>query len=608
MSSQTSSQVSSQTIRVLPQHISRLIAAGEVVARPLDVLRELIDNALDAQASRIEIAIERGGLACIEVKDNGQGIAADQLQNAAIRHATSKLPWRPDALEHVHTLGFRGEALWAIAQAGQLELTSRPVEQLGAARLKAFAEQCEVSKVSAAAGTRVIVRDLFAHLPARLHTQLAPATELREMIALLGRYVLHYPRLHWRLSSATEQGNPHELKLSHAPSDTRGAVASIYGSLNANRMLALDHPAAQEAAPKQDTQQQDRQKNIRLTGAISRPELSRSRRDRMHVAVNGRPVLPPPALEKAIVAAYSELLPVGHAPLCVLNVHLPAEQHNPNVHPHKQTVAFHELAELCHEVSAAIREQLARQPLAPMAPVPVVTGPVVSHSDHAPESEPPEPEPPETHAQQHTQQHNTQQHTQQHFPRLTLLNVFQSLYLLAEAEGDLWLVDGHAAHERIWYERLEQKWQGVSYELPTPELLQLTPLQQSRLTERQTLLQELGLTLEEFGTGLARLRALPAVLAHLPVPRLYEQLRDDLLTDSDDPQRVVLARLACAPALKAGMFDADNAATILEELSRCRQPWACPHGRPTTLRLSERELAHAFGRRGVRDVARGRDA
>lgn len=540
-------------IRVLPPETARLIAAGEVVSRPLDVVRELIDNALDAQSTRLELELTGGGLESITLRDNGCGIPADEVGLAALRHATSKLAGGQD-ITQVATLGFRGEALWALAQAGELTLTTRPAQQLGAVQLRAHGDKVALGKVSAAAGTTVQLRGLFAHQPARLRTQAAAASEVREVLALLSRYVLHHPQHHWRLNVDGE------TRLLHAPSDTRGAVASVYGPLTANRLLRLQTPL--------------------LTGVLSRPELSRPRRDRMFFAVNGRPVQAPSKLERAVIDAYAELLAAGHAPLCVLNLHLPPADINPNVHPAKSVVALAELPKLCAQVGAAVRELLAAQPLARPAP-------------GLQPAQPSAPAMPST------------------FPALQLLGVYRENYLLAEGEGDLWLLDGHAAHERVLFEQLKQQCETLpALELPQPELLQLQPLQLARLHEHAAQWQAWGLVIEEFGAGLARLRSLPAALARLNVPRLHEQIVETLLADHPSPEqavRAVLGRLACAPALKAGMFNHDNGAALIAQLACCVQPWSCPHGRPTTMRLSEREVAHAFGRRSVRDLPGVRD-
>ncbi|GGJ71649.1 DNA mismatch repair endonuclease MutL [Deinococcus aquiradiocola] len=544
------------SIRILPPEVARQIAAGEVVSRPLDVVRELLDNALDAGASRVDVEVVRGGLERVTVRDNGAGIPEGEVPLAPLRHATSKL----ESVERVTTLGFRGEALWAMAQAGRLTVTTRPAAQLGAVRLAASGDEVSVSRVSAAAGTTVSVEGLFAHLPARLRTQGSAAAEVREVTALLSRYVLHRPGLHWRL---TVDG---EVRLQHAPSGARGAVASVYGPLSANRVLPMEVPGGV------------------LSGVLSRPELMRSRRDRMHFSVNGRPVLAPPELEQAVVDGYGTLLPSSQAPLCVLDVRVPPEDVNPNVHPAKAVVALADVAVLAARVRDEVRAALSGLPLAGAVPdlhLPEGVSPVASMSAIT---------------------------SATGFPELRPVGVHAALYLLAEGDGDLWIVDVHAAHERVLFERLSERLAGAeALELPVPELLQLTPGQLARLQERQADLQGMGLTLEPFGAGLARLRSLPAAFAALPVPRLHELIVETVLGDLPDPVRELVGRLACAPALKAGHVTLESGTRVLADLSRCGQPWACPHGRPTTLRLSERDLAHSFGRRGPRDVARGRD-
>ncbi|MDO4264127.1 MAG: DNA mismatch repair endonuclease MutL [Deinococcus sp.] len=548
-------------IRLLPPEVARQIAAGEVVSRPLDVLRELLENALDAGATRLEIEVEGGGLRRVAVRDNGRGIPAEEVSLAPLRHATSKL----DAgLEEVSTLGFRGEALWAAAQAGTLTLLTRPAAQVGAMLLTAQGDAAEVTRASAPAGTTAAVHHLFADMPARLRAQAPALAEVREMVALLGRYVLHHPQLSWRLSVDGD------LRLSHAPGDFRGGVATVYGPVSANRVLPLEAPG--------------------MAGVISRPELTRARRDRLHFAVNGRPVQAPTELEEAVLAGYGELLPPGTAPLCVLNLSVPPAEHNPNIHPSKQLVALAELPALAERVRAAVAGALAGVPH--VRALPALRVPAESASE--PGLHPAE-------ARQGT------------FPEMRLLGVYQELYLIAESEGDLWVIDGHAAHERALYEQLQR---GVAelppFELPAPELLHLTPEQAARLDERAAALAAWGLVIEPFGAGpvggrLARLRSLPAALAALPVADISARVVDIALGETDDPQRTLLSRLACLPALKAGRLNEQNGAEVLALLAQCAQPWACPHGRPTVMRLSERDLAHTFGRRGVRDVARGRD-
>lgn len=537
-------------IRLLPIEVTRMIAAGEVISRPLDVVRELVDNAIDAGATRIEIELVRGGFERIAVRDNGTGISDGEVEMAVLRHATSKLA----TLEDVHaieSLGFRGEALWSMAMAGELEVVTRPVAQLGAVRLHAHGDDVRLERTTAPAGTRITVHRLFEHLPARRETQLPKAAEYREIVTLLSRYVLHHPNLHWKL---TCDGT---AKLQHTAADTKSAVATVYGTLVGNRLLDIDV-----------------QSPFGVMGVLSRPELSRPQRDRMHLAVNGRPVQFLSDFEKAVLEGYGELLPSGHAPVCVLNLVVEPSRVNPNIHPSKSQVALAGLIEISEFLQEAVKTTLASHPLVRDLP---------SLREVTP-----------------TENENSS------FPKLQVLGIYRELYIVSEGEGDLWLMDAHAAHERILYEQLELAFSTAqAVELSKPEWLKVTPATQARLLERADELAAFGLIFEDFGVGLIRVRALPAALSGLDLPDVLEILLEGAL--EDHPLRAILGKLACAPALKAGEITLERATTLLAQLAQCNQPWSCPHGRPTLLRLSERDLAHAFGRRSPRDVPRGRD-
>ena len=534
-------------IRVLGIALQREIAAGEVITRPADALKELLENALDAGATRIEVTLERGGMQRLMVADDGAGIAAADLPLAPLRFATSKLE---ADLTTVSTLGFRGEALWSIAFAAHLRVTSRPRAQLGGLTLSAYRDECSVLTVACASGTLVEVLDLFADFPARLETLESAALETRRCLTVVQRYVLHHPQVAWRVLADDE------LKLSHAGGDFRSGVASVYGAMTANRLLEVGSP--------------------QVTGVVSRPELTRPRRDRMFVAVNGRPVELEDGVASAVLRAFGTLLPRNHAVSMVLNLTLPAAQVNQNVHPSKLRVALLQpkpLEEAIFEaVSAALQGQpalvgSALEPRVVSAPVRVTSG----------------------------------------FPPLRLIGAYRDAYLLCEGDGDLWMIDQHAAHERVIFEELQRAFDGQTLELPHPELVTLSPAQLAQFEAQREALHTWGLRLEEFGGGLHRVTAIPLALAGLPLEGLVHEIVSHALAGRD-AQTQVLARLACHPAVKAGhRLGVDDARVLLETLRACQTPFACPHGRPTALRLTERDLAHGFGRRGVRDIARAGD-
>jgi DNA mismatch repair protein MutL len=533
-------------IRVLPEHLRREIAAGEIIARPSDAVKELLENALDAGATRIEIGLKKTGLEQIRVFDDGVGIPKEEVVLALERFATSKL----EQVERIETLGFRGEALWSMAFAADVVLITRPKAQLGGVRLSVLDGEQHLETTTCAAGTTVEVNNLFARFPARKAGLESPALETRRVLNVVQRYVLHHPQVAWRV---VVDG---EVRLNHTPSSWREAVATVYGAMTANRLLTLEQT----------------HEGVRVTGVVTRPELARPRSDRMHVAINNRPVELEENIELAVLRAFSSLLPKHHSPSLVLNLTMPPEWVNHNAHPGKLRVALLEAKKAEAAVQTAIAQALGSQPLAPSVPEPrIVQAPAPIRSQ---------------------------------FPELRLIGTYRDAYMIAESlDGDLWLLDQHAAHERILFEELEASFANAApLELPKPELLTLPPDTQLLLETRREELQSWGFVFEDFGGGLFRVASIPAALIALRVEVVVDVLARAL--NAPDARRDFLARLACLPAIKAGhRLERAEASLLLEALRACAVPWACPHGRPTALKLSERDVAHQFGRRSPRDVA-----
>jgi DNA mismatch repair protein MutL len=535
-------------IRKLPPELVREIAAGEVVTGIADVVRELLENALDAGATRVQVELEDGGLSRIVVSDNGSGIPKDELPLAVEAHASSKL----FDLTRITTLGFRGEGLYAIRQAGRLKITSRPPDQLGGATLEAFADEVVLVEHPTPSGTRIEVAQLFEHLPARRLSLESPAQEARKVAHLLSRYLLHHPELWIKLIVDGEE------QLTHAGGSFSDAARLVWGSVTANRLLGLEFAQAP----------------YRLSGLLSRPELSRPRRDRLFLAINGRPVEWPENLAKTLLDAYRELLPAGQYPVGVLNLELPPEDVLINTAPDKSRPRLLRPEPVLNFLARAVQGLLSAHPLARALPEPSTPfGPAPASGA---------------------------------FPKLRYLGVFRELYLLAESDDQLYLVDQHAAHERVLYEELARRYREEPYiELAHPELLTLSVDEEMNYSERSGELEAAGLVLEPFGSGRYRVRTVPAFLA--AHPNLVGEVAKGALAGAGfaEAWRTVLARLACLPAIKAGHpLSQVSAQTLLDRLAACELPWVCPHGRPTALVLSELELARRFGRRGTRAVAR----
>jgi DNA mismatch repair protein MutL len=536
-------------IRKLSPELIREIAAGEVVNAPVDMLKEVLENALDASSTRLEIELNNGGKTFLRVTDNGGGISKEDLPLTVEAHATSKL----ERLESIHTLGFRGEGLYAIRQSARVTIMSRQANDLGGATLTAQGDDISINEHPAPTGTTVIITNLFDSLPARKRALASDITETQACLALLSRYVLHYPHLAVRLIVDDE------TKWHYAGGTFSDAAKFIWGAVTANRLLPLGFI----------------QSDIGVQGLISRPELTRLKRDRLFLAVNGRPVQWNDELLKVFTKAYRELLPANHYPVGVFNLSISAESVLVNTAPDKSRVRFFDEKAVTTFLQQALEQTLSAQPLSLSLPELQTFEGVTPAPRNA-------------------------------FPMLKHLGVYRELYLLAEADGQLWVIDQHAAHERILYEELSRRFrEEPSLELDHPELLSLSEEETQSYIERKEALQELGLVLEPFGGGRWRVRRVPAFLVGYPA-LMADVVKGTLGKASlEEAWRTVLGRLACLPAIRAGhKLSKADAQTLLNSLRQCETPWACPHGRPTALVLSELELARRFGRRGVRAVER----
>ena len=536
-------------IRKLPEELVRAIAAGEVVTRPEDAVKELVENALDAGAGELEVVLEDGGIRRILVRDDGAGIPKEELPLALERHATSKL----SRLDRIESLGFRGEGLFALRQAGRLRLTSRPRDQLGGATVIAEGDRIEYFEHAAPAGTEAELTRLFDRLPARRAALLGPELEGRRALARAARYLLHHPGVRFTLRLDGE------VRIRHPGGDFLTAARAVWGGLVADRLFPLEAASGP----------------YRLRGVLSKPELARPRRDRLLLAVNGRPVEWPEPLYRALLRAYRELLPTGQNPVGVLNLELPPERVLVNTDPRKDRVELLEAEAVAEFLAEAVASALAEHPLAAPLPAPEpAAGPAPVAG---------------------------------RLPRLRYLGRFRELYLLAEAEGNLYVVDQHAAHERVIFEELLRRYRDEPpVELSEPLILALAPEEEAAVAERREAFGEAGLELEPFGAGRWRVRRVPGVLALAP-EALVDAVRGLLRGEElEAALRRVLGRLACLPAIKAGHpLSGAGAQALLDALAACQVPWVCPHGRPTLLVLSEAELARRFGRRSVRQqVAR----
>jgi DNA mismatch repair protein MutL len=571
-------------IRVLPPEIASQIAAGEVVERPASVVKELVENSLDAGARTIAVETEDGGRRKIAVADDGDGIAPPDISLALARHATSKLASMED-LDTIRTLGFRGEALASIAAVARVTLVSRGRAQPQGLRLTA--ENGRASKpaaVGAPQGTVVTVADLFFNVPARKKFLKSQAAERRLIDSLAARYALAYPAVRFRL---TQDGR--ETFASNGSGDRREVLAAVFGLDAAERMIALD--PAQVAGP------------IRVSGFISPTDLSRSNRKDILLFVNGRSVADP-ALAAAMVQAYHTLLMVGRYPFGAVFVDLPPEEVDVNVHPAKAEVRFRAPDAVFAAVQRAIRYALMGS--APAAGIPAASewparswAPAAAPEanpdwllDHAPAPAQAAASPAPAGA------------PSAFAPLLRPVGQIGAAYLVAEGPDGLYLIDQHAAHERVLFEALQREPSGghISQRLLEPALVELPALQAAALAEQLDLLRHLGFDIEAFGGASFRVRSIPQLLGGLVPAEALRAVVEDFEEDETPlaaaAEARLIARICKRAAVKAGQtLGPEEQAALVRALEGCASPRTCPHGRPTMIHLPLDLLARRFGRK-----------
>ncbi len=591
-------------IHLLSSEVASQIAAGEVVERPASVVKELLENALDAGAIKISITIEGAGQRVIEVADNGCGIPIDELAIAVERHSTSKLS-TAEELFRIKSLGFRGEALASIGSVSRMTLTSRPEDVAVGARLRVEGGQAgKAGPIGVPQGTVVRVEDLFYNVPARRKFLKSDTTERRQIDKLVTRYALAYPQVRFQL----RQENRNNLQTS-GNGDRREVLAALYGVEIARQMLEV--LAGDE--------------RLRLSGYISPTSLTRANRREITFFVNGRPIQDP-ALSTAVVKAYHTMLMVGRYPLAILFLEIPPEAVDVNVHPTKAEVRFLD----SRSIFTGVRDAVRRAPLA-HTPIPELGDQLVwtprpwvdsispaGSSTHRmdPASELTGERDLETRPPLSSPLLPSQTELPvQRVPLLRLVGQVASAYLVAEGPDGLYLVDQHAAHERVLFERF-MALHGLADEnsersaIPAQALLQpvtvdFSPASARMLTEQLPVLVKLGFQVELFGPGTFLVRAVPSLLSGIDPEAalrvLVEEFEEDETPLKAEVEARIIARICQRAAVKAGqVLSEEEQRALLSDLEACHSPRTCPHGRPTMIHLSVDLLERQFGRRGSR--------
>ncbi|MGF9697044.1 MULTISPECIES: DNA mismatch repair endonuclease MutL [Paenibacillus] len=688
-------------IHVLDEHIANQIAAGEVVERPASVVKELLENSVDAGATKIEVSVEEGGLLSIRVKDNGSGIEPDDLETAFYRHATSKITHGRDLFQ-ITSLGFRGEALPSIAAVSKVEvLTASGDDGRGRRIVIEGGKLCAHEDATSPQGTEFVVKELFYNTPARLKYMKTIQTELGHISDVLYRMAMSHPHI-----SFTLRHNANVLLQTLGNGDLLQVVAAIYGTSAAKAMLPI----------------QGESLDYRVSGLISLPEWTRANRGGMSTIVNGR-YIRNYGLNQAILKAYHTLLPINRFPLVVVQLEMHPSLVDVNVHPAKLEVRFSKEAELYEFIETTLRGILRHEVL-----IPQVTKQQIRRGDNSsfiqeqflfprgpfkdePESEaegtqekadntsvsgkppaeeddldapadiqpgqaselftevPPLPDAPppdlatmnpfqafafdraevdeRTSPTQDTapayRSNNTNtpvresrssykaavssngdrswkassmpdtaklaaavksDATMPSFPELSLIGQHHGTYLIAQNEDGLYLIDQHAAHERVNYEYYYEKFGNpaqASQELLLPITLEFTPSETEKLKTRLAWFEQAGVYLEHFGGQTFRVRSHPFWFPKGDEKDIIEEMSEWVLSersiDVGKMREAASIMCSCKASIKANQkLTAQEAETLIQRLGSCRQPYTCPHGRPIVVSFSIYDLEKLFKR------------
>jgi DNA mismatch repair protein MutL len=640
-------------IHVLSEHVANKIAAGEVVERPASVLKELLENSLDAGATRIRVQVEAGGKKLIQVTDNGCGMVRDDALLAFERHATSKIKDAEDLL-NIHTLGFRGEALPSIASVARVMLETRATEEDGGTVLEiAGGKILRVEEAGLPQGTSLAVRDLFFNTPARKKFLKAESTELSHLASLVTHYALAHPEKHFELHSATD------AMLVAAPvSSHSDRIYQIFGRETLDQLvplaatMKLERVGIPEPPPwrRGEDYQAPVPGDIRLHGFISKPELQKLNRNSIYVFVNGR-LIRDRMVQHAIIEGYRNILPPTVFPVVLLFIELPNEEVDANVHPSKTEVRFRQHT-LVHDfvresVRAALMKarpvpQFTREITAQPTAAPGLSPGAQQHSEFAlrPETLPPVNERLQFGGEAIAVEANMtvsgfgavgapkmvqsvnghadacgnvlEDEPQAVVDQLALASLMpvgqvrDSFILAVNADG-LWIIDQHVAHERVLFEKiLRERAQNDAGQdgqrLLMPLLVELTPGQQVVFAEISEELRRNGFEVELFGTRTVAVKTAPGGVRPADVEKMLVELLDQFqqeeqILNLDKIRGKIAASIACHAAIKINMpLEQNKMEWLLKELAKTECPMTCPHGRPVVLRYSVKEIQKAFKR------------
>lgn len=587
-------------IHILDQSTVDKIAAGEVVERPASVVKELVENAIDAGARsiRIELSASAGGISHIRIIDDGCGMSPQDAALAFVPHATSKITGIND-LDTIRTLGFRGEALASIAAVSRVTLITKPLGSGAVAGTKIVIEGGTVKEhvgIGAPEGTSILVEDLFFNIPVRKKFLKTINTELAHIHTIMEGVCFSHPECSFRLFY-----NNHEQMVTDRTTRPLDTIARLFGADTVKHLIPVDavYPF------------------MTITGYISQPSLTRKDTARMLIIINGR-FISSPLINGAVKSGYSTLLPKDRSPVAFLSLQIDCSLVDVNVHPTKKLLRLSKEKEIAEAVRKAVSDALLSHDLIPAAEVPdqaIVSLPAAT--DNEPYTYPlTEMASSGVSESTHAGTIDSDQRLRQtdlmtgipafpsRLPAIEVIGEFGGIYILGRTDTDeLVIIDQHAAHERILYEQvlLRLKGEHHSQELIWPVILHRTPKDTSVLQELLPALTQEGFIVEDFGRDSFIVRAIPVVLGRMENAGIIDEIISDLVNDAStgsvNNRERITRIIACRGAIKAGtVCTKEQCQRIVNQLRLTQNPYTCPHGRPTIIRFSRADLDTMFKR------------
>ena len=601
-------------IKILDKHIADKIAAGEVIDRPVSIVKELVENAVDAGASSITVQIKDGGRTYIRVTDNGCGIPADEVETAFRRHATSKIATEAD-LDCIETLGFRGEALASICAVSRVELITKTADAKAGRRVVVESSQVlENSATGCPDGTTVTVRDLFFNVPARYKFLATDASEARKVIDFVSRIALSYPDIRFSMINGSSR-----VFTTSGKGNILANIISIYGKDIGEGLIPVEKSEG----------------GFTLKAHVSSPDKTLPSRSRQIFCVNGR-IIASSVLEKALDRAYAERMFKGRFPIAFIFLAMPAEKLDVNIHPTKRQIRFDKNSEVEDFVAEAIRTALKGEkavpeitkndgfvkdesftykpeiskPSAEQAVIPVDYKEQIDETDDQEQvdiksflttkrqeavetekiTEMPDPVP-------------EQVNRPFDFEDLTVIGAVFNTYILAQDDENFYMIDQHAAHERVFYEKLMDQY-NASEKFSQQMLMPLSFSVSSDVSATEDAwiddVRAMGYDIEFFGNNTYIVREIPAFMEMGEAEDFLKDLFSEFSEKPDLTDRSTLDKIitrSCKSAVKGGdVLDSSEISALMDQLRACRNPFSCPHGRPTFIKMTKYELERMFKR------------